>query len=58
MATESVLNDLPIVENATDGGMGAFEEGWRYMNSNYSRFQISTYMSACLHIVSSFFSYF
>ncbi|NP_001229598.1 C-4 methylsterol oxidase-like [Strongylocentrotus purpuratus] len=54
MAAESVLNDLPIVENATDGGMGAFEEGWRYMNSNYSRFQISTYMSACLHIVTYF----
>ncbi|XP_072179030.1 methylsterol monooxygenase 1-like [Diadema setosum] len=52
---ESVLSAVPIVENATAAaGINAFEQAWRHMTANYTRFQIATYFSAILHFISYF----
>nr|XP_054767253.1 methylsterol monooxygenase 1-like [Lytechinus pictus] len=49
-----ILNGDPIImENITSiATAGGFEYTWRYMTTNYTRFQIATYGSALLHLMS------
>ena len=48
-----ILSAVPVVENHTSvPTAGGFEQAWRYMTDNYTRFQIAAYGSALFHCVS------
>lgn len=49
-----ILNAVPLVENYTSVSTAVgVEQAWRYMNENYSRFQIATFGSGLVHFVST-----